>query len=253
MRCRIAYIITFILIYQASFSQTWSTRRYEFYCGIGLSNFMGDIAAPTNSSKYFWVNFYNTIGITANTGLKYMISDRSYIRGSMFLGQLYAEDVVGNTNFYYRGYKINTFFTELAFKYEFHIIKEKERKTVYKQLGQTKLKNFNVPTYIFIGAGGLLNTGKFSQASGLELFTDNYTNLAFVIPIGLGVKFRLNHKNYANIEFGTRLSLSDGIDNAKGKDNKQFGTYPDQYQFITINYIHKLKSNEKGWPRFKKR
>ncbi len=236
-----------------SYGQRWNQRKYEFYYGIGLVNFMGDIGAPTDDSKLVWMNFFNTIGYTANAGIKYNLHDRNYVRGSLFLGQLYAEDVADNPKFYYRGYKMSSFFTELSVQYEFLVVKEKKRSTVYRQLGESRLKNFSVPTYLFIGLGTTFNVGSLKQAQAQITTSESFTNLAAVVPLGVGIKLRASKNTYINLEAGIRIAFSDGLDGAIGTPDNHFGEYWDQYQTLTINVIHKLRSNKKGLPKFKKR
>jgi len=234
-------------------AQRWNQRKYEFYYGIGIANFMGDIGAPTDANKYIWMNIPSTIGYNGNVGLRYNFKERSFVRASLYFGLMNAKDVPDNPKFYYRGYEMTSFFTELSVKYEFIIVKEKKRRTIYRQLGESPLKNLSVPTYIFVGLGTNFNVGKLQQTQDLANKTDNFVNIAPVVPFGIGSKIRINRTTYFGLEAGIRIAFSDGIDGAKGIENAQFGEYFDQYQFLTFNLIHKLRSNKKGLPKFKKR
>jgi len=123
------------------------------------------------------------------------------------------------------------------------VVKEQKKKTVYRMLGESYFKNINIPIYLFIGAGGLYNMGKFSQnyAEYDSTSTTTYSNFSFVIPYGIGFKTRVTNTSYINLEVGLRFAFSDKIDNWEN------GWY-DQYQFITVNYIIKLKANKNGMP-----
>ncbi len=253
MRLKSILLIIIVLCTLSIQAQSWNQRRYEFYYGIGMSNFMGDIAAPTDASKNIWMHFFNTMGPVVNTGLRYHLQDRHYARASLFLGQFFAEDPLNDPNYYYRGYKMSSFFTELSVKYEFLILKEKSRRNVYRQLGESKLKNFSLPTYVFIGFGGTFNVGNLQDVSGKEATKESFSNIAPIVPIGFGMKFRASRYTYLNIEAGIRITFSDGIDNAVGTPENHFGEYWDQYQFLTFNVIHKLKTNKKGLPKFRKK
>lgn len=248
-------VLTFIII---SFSwltkaQNSNNRVYDFYYGIGMSNFNGDIGIPTDADKIFWISPAYTTGPMLNVGLRYKYKTRHHFQGGLYLGQFYAEDIPNNPDWYYRGYRMSSFFTELSVRYEFVILKENSRKTVYKQLGESRLKNFNMPLYIFVGFGGTFNTGSLKNFSGENAYSESFVNFAPVIPLGLGVKFRVARNSQLNIEAGHRFTFSEGIDNANGKENSEFGEYWDQYQFLTINFIHRLKANHNGLPKFKKR
>lgn len=253
MKIRTTLTLLLLVLASSSYAQNWNQRKYELYYGIGMSNFMGDIASPTDPNKHVWVHFFNTIAPVANVGLRYHYKNRHYFRGSLFLGQFYAEDVPYNSKWNYRGYKMSSFFTELSVKYEFLIFQEKSRSTIYKQLGESKLKNFNLPTYLFIGLGGTFNVGSLKNYSGQSIKSESYVNISPAIPIGIGIKFRFSRYTYGNIEAGHRFTLNDGIDNAKGSENESFGEYMDQYQFLTFNIIHKIRSNKNGLPRLRRR
>jgi len=232
-------------------AQSWNVRKYEFSYGLGLSNFMGDVAAPKDS-KFVWIKFFNTIGPIADAGLKYRFTDHHYAGATVTLGQLYAEDPLGDVNYWYRGIKTSSFFTELTVRYEYLIVKEKSKSTIYRKLGESSLKNINIPTYVFIGMGGEFNIGKFSRltSDGKTIETTSYTNLAPVLPVGFGFKMKLTNLTSLNLEAGWRFTLSDKIDNASGNESPQYGKWYDQYQFVTINVIHKLRANKKGLPKF---
>lgn len=235
-----------------AFSQRWNQRKYEFYYGIGMSNLMGDIGIPKDSSKNAWIH-KSTIGVMGNVGLRYHLGGRHYVRGALSLGQLRANDVPDNPDYYYRGYKMSSFFTDLSVKYDFLIIKEKTKKTVYRQLGESRLKNISLPTYLTIGFGGIFNTGSLEQAQGFFTTSESFTNVAFNVSFGLGSKIRINRNTSINIEAVTHLAFSDGLDGAIGTPINHFGEWIDQYQFLTVNLIHKLRSNKKGLPKFRKR
>lgn len=254
---KLLYILIFILFYSQGFSQSWSRYKYEFYYGIGATNLMGDVGAPNPEfaspiKSYVWVNFWNTIGFTTNAGLRYHYKDRQYFRANIFLGQLYTQDPVGDIEYWNMGRKANSFFTEIAVKYEYMIFKESKRSTVYKKLGESGLKNFTLPTYLFIGIGGTFNIGTFTQRTddGKSVTQENFTNIAPTIPFGIGFKYRINKLTYINLEAEWHFTMSDGIDNVVGVG---FGEWYDQYQTITFNIVHKLRQNQNGTPKFRRR
>lgn len=237
-------------------AQAYSRLKYEFIYGIGASNFMGDIAAPSDPNKLVWVRLFNTIGPVGNAALRYNIQGRHYANGKIVLGQLYAEDPTGVPGFWDRGMKMSSFFTEISVNYEFFIFQEKRRRTIYRQLGETSLKNLSVPTYLFLGIGGLVNVGTFSDIQQKVVISEFNFNVAPVVPLGIGFQTRLDRNTMFNLEAGYRLAISDNVDFANGRkeDNKGiYGAWFDQYQFITISLSHKIRSNSNGLPRFRRR
>lgn len=250
----IAYILLILLLFPAiAHSQSWRQKKYEFKYGIGATNFMGDVAAPSDANKLIWINILHTVGFTGNVALNYHFSERAMLKGDVHIGQLYANDPIDNPDYWYRGIKVNSFFTEISGQYEYMLIKEKPRRTIYRQLGESPFKNFTLPTYAFIGLGGTANFGSYSRIinQGKDVDSESFVNVAPILPIGIGVKFRIDRDTYFNIEAGWRFTLSDGIDNAVGTAENAFGEWYDQYQVVTINLIHKLRENKNGFPRFK--
>ncbi len=235
-------------------AQSFSRYKYEFYYGIGGTNLMGDVCAPSDANKLVWVNLFNTIGFVGNSGLKYRLSERQSASVNLSLGKLHAEDPKDSENYQNNNDRIsNTFFTEVSIRYEMMIVKEQKKKTVYRMLGESYFKNINIPIYLFIGAGGLYNMGKFSQNSvNNSIVITPYSNFTFVIPYGIGFKTRVTNTSYVNLEFGLRFAFSDNIDYANAEKQWTGAGYPkswyDQYQFITVNYIIKLKANKNGMP-----
>ncbi len=233
-------------------AQSWRARPYELYYGIGLVNFKGDIGDRPDSEVN--INFFETVSPTTNIGLRYKFNDRHSMTGSLFLGQLYASD--HSKGYATRGHSFNSFQSELAGRYEFNVIKEKRRRTVYRKLGETNLKNFNLPTYLFLGLGGSLNTGNHIVSQGTEVLKTPYTTFAPVLQYGLGFKFRIKNQHYLSLELNYRLALSDKLDYA-WVDNPDYGagygSWFDTYQTVTFNYIHQIRANRNGWPKLKRR
>lgn len=252
MKIKKLYILLFIIgVYTTTQAQTWGVHKYELYFGLGGTNLMSDVGSPNNPSKLAWVRIFNTVGAHANAGLRYNLKNNHFASANLAMGQLYAEDPIEDPDYYTLGRKANTFFTEVTLRYEYQIIKEKKKRTVYKVLGENPLKNISIPTYLFIGAGGLLSVGKFSKIDGPTVESESYFNFAPVIPYGIGFKTRLTNLTYLNVEVGMRFPLSDKLDNLELGAHGLLSS--DQYQFITVNYIKKIRSNKKGLPRFKRR
>jgi hypothetical protein len=224
--------------------QKESNLKYEFYFGLGGTNLMADIAAPIDSNQMAWIKFFNTIGYMGNAGLRYKLNDRHYATANVSLGQLYAYEMTYDAVIK-ENKETESFFSEFTARYEFMVFKEKKKQTVYHNLGETNLKNTNLPIYLFVGVGGIYNIGYYTKTiiGGTDVDKLLYSNLSIVIPYGIGFKTRVSSTSYLNLEFGLRYVFSDKIDYVeKGKF--------DQYQFITFNYIKKLKMKENGLPKF---
>lgn len=279
MKLKIAHIIkltssVFVAAYllivpECANAQNRRFQRYELQLGAGLDNFMGDICSPKDASKMAWT-LPQTIGVVGNLGLKYNLGHRDEcdhvtvgtqsIGGSLFFGQLKAEEIEKNIDkYYYRnGIGFKSFFVELSLRYEWYFIKEQQSRVTYKQVGRPILKRATLaPSYLFVGAGGLLSTGQFYWDGKEGHQSTKFTNIAPVLMGGVGTKLRLNRSVSFGLEFGMRLAIDDNIDYCDGNETPTpqkpwiFGKWYDQYQFITASVTLKLRENKNGWPDFK--
>lgn len=251
---------------QKKAAHKWNSRRYEAQLGLGLSNFMGDINSPKTDIPV-WVRPFKTTGYTADALLKYNLKGRHYVGTSLFTGYMAAREPSMQTpTFYGRGIAFKSFFTELSARYEFQIIRERRRRTVYRQLGETRLKNTTLPAYLFVGAGGIMNVGKFywNSTDEKERYDINYINVAPVVMGGFGGKVRIDPITYIGFEAGWRVALSDGLDNCnrKGKPDvsgieegrsfdNMFGKWIDQYQFVNVSLVVTLREKRNHMPNFR--
>ena len=260
---------TILAVPECANGQNRRFQRYELQLGAGLDNFMGDICSPKDASKMAWA-LPQTIGVVGNIGMKYNLGhhdecDRvtvgtQSIGGSLFFGQLKAEEVEKNTDKYYfrNGIGFNSFFVELSLRYEWYFIKEQQSRVTYKQVGRPTLKRATLaPSYLFVGAGGLLSTGQFYWDNKEGHQSTKFSNIAPVLMGGIGTKLRFNRSVSFGLEFGMRLAIDDNIDYCDGNETPTptkpwiFGKWYDQYQFITASFTFKIRENKKGWPDFR--
>lgn len=244
-------------------------QRYELQIGAGVDNFMGDICSPRNSSLPVWV-LPQTTGFVANLGFKYYLGRRDEcdrlkvgtqsIGFSFFAGHLGAEEVMENTKkFYYRnGIGFSSVFAELSLRYEWYFIKEQPNHFAYKSVGRPIMKRATLmPSYLFVGAGGLFSVGNFFWDSNEGHQSVGFANVAPVLMGGIGTKLRINRNVSFGLEAGWRLAIDDDIDNCNGKDERTpekpwiFGEWYDQYQFITLSVTFKLREKKNHLPDFK--
>lgn len=248
---------------QKKSAHKWNSRRYEAQLGLGLTNFMGDINSPKTDIPV-WVRPFKTTGYTADALLKYNLKGRHYVGSALYLGYMGAKEGQATPTYYGRGIAFKSFFTELSARYEFQIIRERRRHTIYRSLGETRMKNTTVPSYLFVGAGGIMNVGKFywNSLDQRERYNLNYLNVAPVVMGGFGGKVRIDPITYIGFEAGWRVALSDGIDNCnkKGKPDVGsieegrsfvFGKWIDQYQFVTVSLVVTLRETRHHTPNFR--
>lgn len=260
--CRLVVVSALLFCCVNASAQRWSKRRYELHAGAGLTNFMGDVCSPNDADKQIWVLPFRTTGYLIDGILKYNVKGRHYASASVNLGYMSARETIEKrAKYYYRdGIAFKSGFAELGVRYEFMFIKENERRNVYRKLGETKLKNFTMPSYVFAGAGGYFSYGKFfwNNKKGSERYNEPYFSVAPVLMLGLGSKVRLDRNIYFGVEAGWRVALGDKLDNCSGKKGSpvedmswHFGKWVDQYQFVAANIVFKMREKRNHMPNFK--
>ena len=226
-------------------SQRWKSERHSVYAGLGINNFMGDLAGGRGDAAHFFglkdFKFSDTRP-AATLGWRYRILEPLSVRVDFSYAMMHADDSKSkNENRELRNlsFRSNTF--ELGAKIDYYFIKEKE---VARYATFTRGSLFrNISAYVFVGFGGLHFNPKAEydgswyalqplhtegQGTGYEYETlnedgvlvkvspkDEYKLWAFTIPIGLGVKYRLTKKLAISLEISNHYTTSDYLDDSK--------------------------------------
>lgn len=251
----IIFVFISLCVYQSQ-AQRWKKYRYEFSYGIGMTNFMGDVGAPEQKliTQYFYLNpyFFRPIG---NVGLGYIMLERVHVKSNIHFGWLSADDRYGDHA--PRGLKFRSFIVEPSIQLNVYLVKEKRKRNIYRSNNKfrRKLKNVSIPTYFFVGIGGVLVNTNLESIGG---YNPNYypddnthigkkTSFTATVPIGLGFRYRLTNRINLGLEASLRYTVSDIVDNY----NPYAGQWIDSYQFLVFSLNYKLKSARSGLPRFK--
>lgn len=265
---RLAIILLLVLCFNGASAQKWSKRNYELHAGVGVTNFMGDVCSPRDPEKMLWILPFRTTGLLADGMLKYNVKGRHFVSTSLNIGYMAARETIEKqTNYWYRhGIAFRSGFAELGFRYEFEFIKERVHKTVYRKLGETKLKNFTMPSYLFAGVGAYYSYGLFywNDTPGRNRYSKSYHSFAPVVMLGVGSKVRIARNMYVGAEFGLREVIGDNVDGVDGGKDRQsqtpsglvnssykFGKWIDQYQFVSVNIAFKFREKRNHLPNFK--
>lgn len=278
----------------------WKRIKYEAFVGLGATNFTGDVGVVAPSGEGFrslvWVN-PNAIRPVAQIGGRMALDPRQKLRLNLAAGMFYNDDKYGAWK--ERHLQFRSPIVELSGIYEFYVIVEKRKRTRYNWLNISHKGGFNFPaTYLFSGLSLIYfnpqayTQGKWhslhplhTEGQGLEGFKSHYSRINGAVPIGIGMKFRINTFKSITLEAGWRIAFSDYLDDVgdgkypptklmldnfgetaailsnrrHGYENEYFinnpggsergGSWVDQYQFIVISYNAVLKTDRKGRPK----
>lgn len=259
-------------------AQNWKRTRYELSGGIGIASFMGDIGAPKNEgiNKYVWMH-YQAFSPIGHAGMRYIINQRLSVKSQLRLGILRDSDrfgayrliIVGGKT-YGRGYYFQTFLAEFSVQGEFHLVRERRKRTLYSQSSDffIRFRNFNLPTYLFGGLGVNYFNPKMRVGGQWEKMQEIRVKgtgipkhkMAAVFYGGIGFKYKVTPRLFFGVEAASHICLSDNLDDLGNKVSKYKGVkmaglggdFYDIYNTLTFNLTLKMKTNRKGLPRFKR-
>jgi hypothetical protein len=198
MSCRgILWLAPFILIAFAANGQL--EQRSEAGFGAGTFNYTGDL-----------VRFYNfRFSAPAGTVLyRNNINSVVSFRAALTAGKLRASDRTKPIDAFaaQRNASFNVFVVEASTVFEYHFLDWRDTK-----------RRLRFTPYLF---SGLCLFG----INGVPNKTAAYSNVQVAIPLGAGVKYVLNPKWYAALEFGARFTGFDYLDNISD-GNTQYKNY----------------------------
>lgn len=214
-KCRAGMLMCiFLLCAYQSYGQ-----KNEVGFGLGAFNYTGDLAKNIKAR-----NFQPGMSLFYRRNIDDAISIRAGFTG----GWLYGDD---NVPFDALAQARDTSFSkgvvELSSVMEYHFLNYKENPKILRWT-----------PYFFLGAG----VAFFGQ--GDEEQTEEYSNVQFVVPFGVGFKYIIDPKWQLGIEGGVRKTFFDYVDNISGTDlnvkNYEYGNQYDKdwYYFlgITLSY-----------------
>ncbi|MFC0186116.1 DUF6089 family protein [Pseudarcicella hirudinis] len=166
------------------------SQKIEIGAGFGAMNYKGDI------SPDFHPGFARLGG---NIMFRYNLNNSVSFRASALLGKIYADDKqVSDPMNQIRGMSFNTKIDEIALIAEYNFFN-------YKYSRYHK----DWSPYVFGGLAAM----KFSPDQDP---IDDYKTNQIVIPFGVGIKYNIKRNWGINLEFGTRKTFTDYLDNLGG-------------------------------------
>ncbi len=172
-----------------------SQEKWEGGLFLGYSNYLGELVDPTFTFKQ--------PGPGLGLLLRHNLSEEFNLRFNLLYGKIKGDDKNYDRNVE-AGRKFSSSLFELSAlaEYEFLGSKRWDENHKFRKI---------VSPYIFGGIGAVYANPK-DLVEGLADPKDDYSNLHFALPLGLGIKFDLNRKISLGIEFGMRFTFSDYLD-----------------------------------------
>lgn len=281
-------------------SSRWKRMRYEVFFGLGATNFLGELGGANQVGTNFLRDLeFSMTRPMGSLGLRYKISEVFSNKTMLSYGVVRGDDKL--TTEPYRSYRNLNFkspIVEFSTQFEYSLIREKQGHR-YNLRRVRGIKGFKTNTYFFLGVGGFYYNpkGKYTdgkwyalqplgtEGEGLVPTRKKYSRFSVCIPYGIGFKYALNRRWSIGLEFGTRKTFTDYIDDvsttyfdntmireSKGGDVAAYladpsnGNNPgwtaayqqrgnannkDAYMFMIINLSVKLYTTRQGMPKFR--
>lgn len=216
LTCTFKRLLTFLLLAGAFSAQAQLSQRSEAGVGFGTFNYTGDL-----------VRFYNFRYSTPAGTVFYRnnISTVISFRAALTAGKIRASDNPHPIDAFaaQRNASFNIFVVEASTGFEYHFLDWRDTK-----------RRLRFTPYLY---SGLCLFG----ISGVPNKNAAYSNVQIAVPLSGGVKYVINPKWYAALEFGARFTGFDYLDNVSDGNvafkNDQYGNKFDNdiYYFLGLS------------------
>lgn len=244
MKKAVAIILISIFAVTAAYSQAWKRDRNSVFGGVGYNFFMGELGGGKKDAAHFMgirdVDLASTRP-ALQAGYRYRILEPLSVRASFTYCRIFGDDAE-SANIYRKARNLNfrSNLFEFGANIDYYFVKEKaiSRFGAFQSVSQWKQR---ISAYFFVGVGMLhfKPQGKLDgswhdlqplctegQGSGIVLkVTDENSNTitvkteskpyklwAVTVPLGIGVKYRLNPKMALSLELSNHYTTTDYID-----------------------------------------
>lgn len=190
--------------------------KFDFGGGLGLSGYLGDV----NTS-----NLYRRPGVTANASFRYLMDSRWAFRGLLTASQLsgdsrdFDEVFPGGVD-----YKFKSWVFDLGGRVEFNFFNY--------GIGETYKRLRRWTPYLSLGLGVAMSSCEGS------------TFVAATLPMGVGVKYKINRRLNLGAEFTMTKAFGDHLDGKELDDLYQikssFLKNTDWYSTLTVSISYEF-------------
>lgn len=244
-RLLVFFIVAFLFNVSVD-AQVWRMKRYEAILGIGTSHYFGDIGGWSKDENILGLRDFNLTQTRPNIyfGFRYKLYENLALKLNLIFGYLHGDDSGGANES--RNFKFYTAIFEPSFQVEYAFIKEKEAMSYLMMKGRG-MSQFNpsLSSYVFLGLGGAFFN--ITEKENLQYFNLEYSPVALVVPLGIGLKLGLNTNWSIGFELGGRFTTSDYLDGY----TSEYSESKDVYFFGVLNMVYKIKTAANGLPVFK--
>lgn len=207
-------------------AQRWNRYRKEFSISVGASNMLSDLGGGPGDGSRFGDFQFPTSSYAVGVSWKYRIHNNMALKTNIIFTELKGDDkATENLDRRTRNLDVKTSLLELSGQFEFYLLRERIGSR-YKLKNVRGYGSSNFSWYLFGGIGGAFYNptgtnleGKYvglaelnTEGQGLEGAPKDYNQLAFIFPVGSGIKYNITHLIGVQFEYGMRFTTTDYLD-----------------------------------------
>ncbi|MGZ3863988.1 MAG: DUF6089 family protein [Bacteroidia bacterium] len=213
---------------------SWKKERKEVLLGGGVSNFLGDLGGLNRiGTHYSYADLEMVLtSPSASLGYRYRLSKRFASRTEFSYLQVKGDDKLTleqfrhnrNLNFKSNVFELSTV-VEVSLSFDRHGNRYHIKKTMFR-----RYKQYSAYYYAFVGIGGFYFNPKAqyggnwynlhdlsTEGEGLPGGIKKYKRVSVSIPIGIGLRYRMNDRFTLGLEYNFRKTFTDYIDDVSGR------------------------------------
>ena len=207
-------------------AQAWKTVRHEISFGVGASNFLGDLGGAKGIGTHGIKDLKLRMTRPTIMGTyKYMLNPYLSAKGSLIWSLLNGDDAVTKNEIRQnRNLSFRSNIGEVAGVLEFFPYADRVYPR-YKLKGVRGNKAFSLTPYFYVGVGFTLFNPKAkyngdwvalqplgTEGQGLGGRPKKYHRFTMSIPLGAGVKYRIDKQLALSFELSLRYTFTDYLD-----------------------------------------
>jgi opacity protein-like surface antigen len=212
---------------------SWKKERKELLLGAGVSNFLGDLGGLNRvGTHYSYADLELVLtSPSGSLGYRYRINKRFASRTEFSYLQVKGDDKLTleqfrhnrNLNFKSNIFELSTVI-EISLSFDRHGNKYHIKKTMFR-----RYKQYSSYYYLFVGVGGFYFNPKANyggvwynlhdlstEGEGLPGGIKKYKRVSISIPIGIGLRYKINDTWTLGLEYNFRKTFTDYIDDCSG-------------------------------------
>jgi len=205
----IVTILFFLINFQLhsqSFYKYEKDKRFSFISGVGINNYYGEL---NDSHKFDFRNLNMSIG------LQYPLTSSIEIRSEFMYYTIGGDDKnapsVGGRrerNLSFRGNNFEYTVTSVFNLFQEHLSRTQQRKTNFYLLGGLGITHFNPKAEY---------EGEWYKLRPLKTEGVDYSPIALIIPVGMGIKYQIDMNTAFVAECTYRFSNTDYLDDVSNR------------------------------------